>query len=190
MLMKSYGVSLDQLTAVAQASNSLVAAGALEGADRPLRRQGAGADRKAAGRAANPGRFLAGRNGDARRHLASAADLQGRDHRHARQRPAGHDHRGFQAHRRQPDRDGRRRETRGRKAEANLAGRGAGVLHPGQVEGHPADAQRPAELGRDRRSAGGWSSSCSRSARAPRSSSASPFRHRSLPACSGCKWPG
>src|SRR5918992_1598573 len=31
MLMKSYGVSLDQLTAVAQASNSLVAAGALEG---------------------------------------------------------------------------------------------------------------------------------------------------------------
>jgi multidrug efflux pump len=31
MLMKSYGVSLDQLIAVAQASNSLVAAGALEG---------------------------------------------------------------------------------------------------------------------------------------------------------------
>jgi multidrug efflux pump len=31
MLMKSYGVSLDQLTAVANASNSLVAAGALEG---------------------------------------------------------------------------------------------------------------------------------------------------------------
>src|SRR6188472_3952854 len=31
MLMKSYGVSLDQLAAVAQASNSLVAAGALEG---------------------------------------------------------------------------------------------------------------------------------------------------------------
>ena len=32
MLMKSYGVSLDQLIAVTQASNSLVAAGALEGA--------------------------------------------------------------------------------------------------------------------------------------------------------------
>ena len=31
MLMKSYGVSLDQLIAVTQASNSLVAAGALEG---------------------------------------------------------------------------------------------------------------------------------------------------------------
>ena len=31
MLMKSYGVSLEQLIAVAQASNSLVAAGALEG---------------------------------------------------------------------------------------------------------------------------------------------------------------
>jgi multidrug efflux pump len=31
MLMKSYGVSLDQMTAITQASNSLVAAGALEG---------------------------------------------------------------------------------------------------------------------------------------------------------------
>ena len=190
MLMKSYGVSLDQLTAVAQASNSLVAAGALEGADRPLRRQGPGADRKAAGRAANPGRFHAGRNGDARRHLASAADVQGRDHRHAGERPSRHDDRDFQTHRGQSDRDGRRRETRGRKAEGNLAERGAGVLHPGQVQGHQADAQRPAELGRDRRSFGGWSSSCSRSARAPRSSSASPFRHHSLPACSGCKWRG
>src|SRR6476619_5440726 len=32
MLMKSYGISLDQLIAVAQASNSLIAAGACEGA--------------------------------------------------------------------------------------------------------------------------------------------------------------
>ena len=39
-------------------------------------------------------------------------------------------------------------------AEEDLARRGAGDLHPGQVEGHPPDAGRPAELGRDRRAAG------------------------------------
>ena len=50
MLMKSYDISLDQLIAATAASNSLVAAGALEGAVRPLRREGAGADRKAGGR--------------------------------------------------------------------------------------------------------------------------------------------
>ena len=33
--------------------------------------------------------------------------------------------------------------------------RGARHLHPGQVEGHPADARRPAELGGHRRAAGG-----------------------------------
>ncbi len=39
-------------------------------------------------------------------------------------------------------------------AAEDLAGSGPRHLHAGQVEGHPADARRPAELGRDRRAAG------------------------------------
>ena len=68
-------------------------------------------------------------------------------------RPAMTD-RGVEAHRREPDRDGGRREARRRAAEAAVAGRAAGLLHAGQVEDHPPDARRPAELGDHRRAAG------------------------------------
>ena len=152
--MKSYGISLDQMIAGFNASNTLTAAGCARRPDRALRRQGAEPDRAAAGRAQHADRGLGRRGGDAGRRRADQADLQGRHVGDARQRPAGDDRRGLQAHRRQPDRDRRRREADHRGAAQDLARRDQGVLHPGQVEDHPADAGRPAELGRDRRAAG------------------------------------
>ena len=82
--------------------------------DRPLCREGAGADRKAAGHAEDSGRGERRRGRDARRRRAGEADLQGRDLDHPRQRPSGDDHRSLEAHRREPDRDRRRREIRRR----------------------------------------------------------------------------
>ena len=114
MLMKSYGISLDQLIAVTQGSNSLIAAGALGGLQWPVRRQGAGPDRTAGRYAENSGDLDRRRDRDARRCRDRAADLQGRDVDHPRQRQAGDDHRGLKTHRRQPDRDRRRREEGGR----------------------------------------------------------------------------
>ena len=154
MLLKSYGVSLDQLIAGVGSSNSLIAAGCARRLDRTLRRQGAEPDRKAAGRAEDSAGGRERRRRHHRRCGADQADLQGRDLGDAGQRPAGHDHRGVQAHRREPDRDRRRREEGGRDAAEDLARRRAGDVHPGQVEGHPPDAFGPAELGRDRRAAG------------------------------------
>ena len=123
--------------------------------DRPLRRQGAEPDRASAGRAESPGGGDLRRLGHARRSRRDQADLQGRDLGHPGQRQVRHDDRGVQAHRRQPDRDRRCREgDRGGAAE-DLAGSRACHLHPGQVQDHPADAGRPAELGRDRRAPGG-----------------------------------
>ncbi len=125
MLMKSYNISLDQLITATAASNSLVAAGALEGAVRPFRREGAGPDRKAVGRVEKSGGRLAGRNRDGRRCRDREADIQGRDVDHSRQRPSGHDDRSVEAHRRQPDRHRRWREEDRRDAESHLAGRRA-----------------------------------------------------------------
>ena len=82
---------------------------------RPLRRQGAGTDREAEGRAQSAGRCDRGRHRYGRRRRAGEADLQGRDVDHPRQWPLRHDHRGLEAHRRQPDRDRRRREGRSRE---------------------------------------------------------------------------
>ncbi len=153
---------------------------------RPLRREGAGADREAAGHAEDSGRGELRRGGDARRRRAGEADLQGRDLGHARQRPARHDHRGVEAHRREPDRDRRRREIRRRAAEEAVAG---------------GDCRSPTRRTSRRPFARCWptcrtrsspaccwsrSSSCSRSASAPRCSSASRSPPRSSPACSGC----
>ena len=56
MLMKSYGVSLDQLIAITQAVEQPGRRRRARRRDRPLRRQGAGADREAAGHAEDPGR--------------------------------------------------------------------------------------------------------------------------------------
>ncbi len=118
MLLKSYGVSLDQLISTVNASNSLIAAGALEGNTGRFAVKSAGPDREAAGRAESAGR----RNGGCHHHRwrcrAGEADIQGRDLGHTRQRPLGHDHRSLQAHRRQPDRNRRWREGRGRKDES------------------------------------------------------------------------
>ena len=125
MLMKSYGVSLDQLIAVTQA-----VATAWSPPARSKARPGRFAVKvpalieTPAGHAEDPDRGDRGRGRDARRRRAGAADLQGRDLDHARQRPAGDDHRGVEAHRRQPDRDRRRREEGRRAAAEDLAGGG------------------------------------------------------------------
>ena len=79
--------------------------------DRPLRREGAEPDRAAAGRAQHADRGLRRRGGDAGRRRADQADLQGRHVGDAGQRADGDDRRSLQAHRRQPDRDRRRREA-------------------------------------------------------------------------------
>ena len=116
-LLKSYDVSLDQLiaaTIVVQQPRRRRRAGRRE---RPLRREGAGADREARGRAEDSGGRVVRRSGDARRRRRDPADLQGRDLDHARQRRAGDDHRGLETLRRQPDRDGRRREEGGRAVQ-------------------------------------------------------------------------
>ena len=119
---KSYGIPLDQLIASFNAGNSLVAAGALESAVRPLRRQGAVADRDAGGHPELPDRRLRRRRGHARRRGRGAPDLQGPDLDHPRQRQAGDRHRGVEAHRRQPDRDGRR-DARRRGGSCRRPGR-------------------------------------------------------------------
>ena len=116
MLMKSYSVSLDQLIVGFNASNSLIAAGALEGStgrfavkvpsliERPQ-------DVLKIPMAASNGAAVT--VGDV---VHDPADLQGRDLGDARQRHAGDDHRSVEAHRRQPDRDRRRREEGDRDA--------------------------------------------------------------------------
>ena len=142
MLLKSYGVSLDQFVAAAAQGNSLVAAGALEGAAGPLRGQGAGADRNAGGRAQHPGRRL-----ERRRRSRSATSPTIR--RPSRTRPRS---RGSTAGRRSPSRSSKRTGANlietvdGVKAAiADLQKRwprhGPGRLHPGQVEVHPAAAR-------------------------------------------------
>ena len=185
-LLKSYNVSLDQLIAATIVVQQPGRRRRARGRERPFRGEGAGADREAGRRAENSGGRLVRRGGDARRRRRGAADLQGRDLDHPRQRRAGDDHRGLETLRREPDRDRRRREEGRRTAAADLAQRTEGLVHPGQVEADPADAGGPAELGRHRRAAGRSSSSCSRSASARRCSSASRFRPRSSPAFSGC----
>ena len=115
-LLKAYNLPLDQLIVGFNASNSLIAAGALEGStgrfavkvpsliERPqdvLKDSDGGLQRRRRHR---------------RRRRDHQADLQGCDVGHARQRHAGDDDRGVQAHRRQPDRDRRRREEGDRSA--------------------------------------------------------------------------
>ncbi len=106
-LMKSYNVALDQLIVATQASNSLVAAGALEGGTGRFAVKVPGADREAGRRAEDSRCRLLRRHRDAGRRRRNAADLQGRDLHHPRQRPAGHDDRSVEAHRRQSDCDRR-----------------------------------------------------------------------------------
>ncbi len=188
--MKSYGVSLDQLIAVTQSSNSLIAAGALEGAtgrfavkvpaliEKPQ-------DMLQVPIAATPGATVTlGDVAQVRPTFKDATSVT------RVERPPGDDHRGVEAHRREPDRDRRQREEGRRDAQEDLAGRASGLLHAGQVEDHPADAGGSAEL--RHRPACCWSrsSSCSRSASAPRCSSASRFPPRSWRACSAFSSPG
>ena len=124
------------------------------GLDRPLRREGAEPDRASAGRLEDSDGGLQRSRRHRRRRRDHQADLQGCDVGHARQRHARDDDRGVQAHRRQPDRDRGRREEGDRTPAGDVAGGRSGDLHPGQVEGHPPDAVRSAELGHHRRAAG------------------------------------
>ena len=147
-LMKSYGLSLEQLGSLTQSFNTLIAAGAIEGQTGRFAVKVPSLFEKPQDILKVP--VIASQNASVTlgRRRADQADLQGRHLGDPGQRPAGDDHRGLQAHRRQPDRDRRRGEIRGRRAAEDLAGGGPRHLHAGQVEGDPADARRPAELGR------------------------------------------
>ena len=192
MLMKSYGVSLEQLiAAVAQQSNSLVAAGALEGATGPLRREGAGADRdsrRTCSRSRSP-------PSPARRvTLGDVAQVQ----------PTFKDATSITRVNGQPAMTIEVSKRTGANLIETVDGVKkvveqlkktwpagvAGLLHAGQVEDHPPDAGRPAEFRSSPACCWSSSSSCSRSAAAPRCSSASRSRRRSSPACSACSSPG
>ena len=109
MLMKSYGaVARSARRRSPTPSTRLIAAGALEG-------QTGRFAVKVPWLFENPQDILKipvvgpqKATGDARRHRPDQADVQGRDLGDPRQWPAGDDHRGLEAHRRQPDRDRRR----------------------------------------------------------------------------------
>ena len=189
-LMKSYGMSLDQLGSLTQSFNTLIAAGALEGEtgrfavkvpslfEKPqdILKMPVIASPKASVTLLDIG--------------AGQADLQGRDLGHARQRPAGDDHRGVEAHRRQPDRDGRRGEVR-RSRSCRRPGRKR-CTSPSPRTSRRSSGRCSATCRTRSPPACCWwrSSSCSRSASAPRCSSASRSRRRSWPACSACSSPG
>ena len=101
-----------------------------------------------------PDRRLGLGRGHARRRRRGAPDLQGPDLDHPRQRQAGHHHRGLEAHRRQPDRDGRRHHARSiEDLQKTWPATVAGDLHAGQVERHPHHAARAAEQRHHRRPA-------------------------------------
>ena len=154
MLLKSYGVSLDQLISTVNASNSLIAAGALEGGTGRFAVKVPGLIEKPQDVLKVPVAATAGATvtvGDVAQVKPTFKDAH---LGHPRQRPLGDDHRSLEAHRREPDRDRRWREGRGREDEGHLARIGRCHLHAGQVEGDPPDAGGPAELGRDRRAAG------------------------------------
>jgi multidrug efflux pump len=174
MLLKSYGVSLDQFASRRRRATACRGRRAGRRAG-PLRRQGAGADRDAGGRAEHPVAASSAAHGHARRRRHHPADLQGRDLGHPRQRPPAVT---IEVSKRTGANlietvDGVKQRS---SAAGDLAGIGRRHLHPGQVESSSADAGRPAE--QRHRPASCWSpsSSCSRSASAPRSSSASRSR--------------
>ena len=121
MLMKSYGISLDQMVDRIPGDEHAHRGRRARRPDRALSRQGAEPDRTAAGRAQHAGRRVGRRGGDARRHRPDQADLQGPHLGDAGQRPPGDDRRSLQAHRRQPDRNRRRREEDHRGAAQDLA---------------------------------------------------------------------
>ena len=73
MLLKSYGVSLDQLIAVTQRVEQPGRRRRARRRHRPLRREGAGADREAGGHAEHPDRRDRRRGGDARRRRGGAS---------------------------------------------------------------------------------------------------------------------
>ena len=86
MLMKSYGISLQDLVSVTQSSNTLVAAGRPRGRDRPLCCEDPIPRRAPTGHAANPGRLDLGCVRNPRRHRRGETDVQGRHHDHAGER--------------------------------------------------------------------------------------------------------
>ncbi len=153
-LIKSYGISLDQLGQLTSSFNTLIAAGALEGESGRFAVKVPSLFEKPQDILKVPVIASSGAAVTLVRRGADQADLQGRHLGDAGQRPPRHDHRGVEAHRRQPDRGGRCSEGDRRRAAEDLAGRRPCHLHPGQVEDHPPDAGRSAELGAHRRAAG------------------------------------
>ena len=146
MLMKSYGVSLDQLAAVAQASNSLVAAGALEG-------QTGRFAVKVPALIEKPQDVLQIPVVSSPRATVTLGDI-------SQVRPTFKDATTVTRVNGRPAMTIEVSKRSGanlietvdgvkyvvERLKEDLAGRGAGLLHPGQIQGHPPDAGRPAEL--------------------------------------------
>jgi multidrug efflux pump len=121
-LIKSYGLSIDQLGQITTSFNTLIAAGALEGESGRFAVKVPSLFEKPQDVLQVP--VIASPN-------ATVTHLQGRHLDHARQWPAGNDRRGVEAHRRQPDRDRRCGEIRCRRIAEDLAGIGSRHLHAG-----------------------------------------------------------
>ena len=154
MLMKSYGISLDQMIAGFNASNTLTAAGSLEGPT---------------GRFAVKVPSLIERPQDVlNMPIAASAGAAVTLGDVAQIKPTFKDATSVTRVNGRPAMtvevskrtganlietvDGVKRTIE--RAAQDLAGSHQGVVHPGQVQDHPADAGRPAELGRHRRAAG------------------------------------
>ena len=103
MLLKSYGVSLENFALAAAQGNSLVAAGAIEGAQGRFGVKVPALIESPEDVLAIPVAASNATVGHARRRRHHQADLQGRDLHHPGRRPAGGHHRGGEARRRQPD---------------------------------------------------------------------------------------
>ena len=189
MLLRCYGVSLDQLIATVNSSNSLIAAGALEGGTGRFAVKVPGLIEKPQDVLNVPIAATAGATvtvGDVAQVKPTFKDAT------SVTRVNGRSAMTIEVSKRTGANlietvDGVKAAVE--KTEGHLAGIGRGHLHPGQVEGDPPDAGGPAELGRDRRAAGRRHHPVR--ARLPRlvCSSASRSRPRSLRACSGCSLP-
>ena len=118
--LSSYGLQLDQVIAGVDANNSLVAAGALEGSEGRYAIKIPALIETAEDVANLPIVAGAERRGARPRPRHRPRDLQGPRDDHPAQRQAGDRHRGVEAHRRQPDRDGRRGEGGRRRSRQRL----------------------------------------------------------------------
>ena len=154
LLIESYGLRHEDLVAVVERNNRLVAAGALDTGQGRFAVKVPGVFETAQDvldlpvKAAGDRVVRLGDIGD------RAADVQGPGRLRPRGRPTGAGARGQEARRHEYRRDDRAGPQRGRAAAPGMAARGRGRLRAGQVRHDPLDARRPREQRRERGGAG------------------------------------